>query len=259
MTSAENEPGADRRKGVQSVDHAFSILRVMEAAERPLAVREIAERLAMPASKVHHYLVSLVRSGALRQTANGAYDLGNFALHLGLSALRRLDPVERGNAAAESLRNETGEAVFVAVWGSHGPTIIRYFEGFLPVTVEIRAGLVLPLLSSATGRVFLTWGHDSQIGPVLAREQQLPDYDAQKIRRDTESAGLGRVEGDLLPRIASISAPVFDRDGRLAFAITALGWLEDFDTRPDGAIARTLIAAAGRLSGELGYSPRKSE
>ena len=246
----------DTRKGVQSVELAFSILRVMEAAERALAVKEIAGRLDMPASKVHHYLVSLVRSGVLCQNSAGTYDLGPFALHLGLSALRRLDPIERGNAAAEALRDETGEAVFIAVWGSHGPTIVRYFEGFRPVTVEIRAGLVLPVLSSATGRVFLAWGHENQLTPVLEREQRAAKSTVKKIRATTKADGIGRVEGDLLPRIAALSAPVFDRDKRLALSLTSLGWIGKFDVSPDGPVAQALLEAARQLSSELGYAAR---
>lgn len=244
----------DTRKGVQSVDLAFAILTVMEAAERALAVKEIAERMAMPASKVHHYLVSLVRSGVLRQNPDGAYDLGPFALQLGLSSLRRLDPIERSNQAALALRDITGEATFIAVWGSHGPTIVRYFEGFQPVTVEVRAGLVLPVATSATGRVFLAWGGEALVDPVVTREPHVGSARIEAMRTETRSMGLGRVDGDLLPRIASLSAPVFDRDGHLALAITVLGWSGDFDADPAGAVAKPLLRATAQLSHDLGYS-----
>lgn len=247
-------PARDTRKGVQSVDLAFAILAVMEAAERALAVKEIAERMAMPASKVHHYLVSLVRSGVLRQTPDGAYDLGPFALQLGLSSLRRLDPIERSNHAAQALRDATGEATFIAVWGSHGPTIVRYFEGFQPVTVEVRAGLVLPVATSATGRVFLAWGGEALVNPIVAREPDIAADRIDAVRIETRAMGLGRVDGDLLPRIASLSAPVFDRDGHLALAITVLGWSGDFDTDPEGAVARPLLQATAQLSRDLGFS-----
>ena len=210
----------------------------------------------MPPSKVHHYLVSLVRSGVLRQNGNGSYDLGPFALHLGMSALRRLDVIAVASRAAESLRDRTGEAVFIAVWGSHGATIVRYFEGFKPVTVEVRAGLVLPVLTSATGRVFLAWGNAGQVESVARNERATPDHEIEALRARTRSDGLGRVDGDLLPRIASLSAPVFDRDDRLALALTSLGWVEDFDTDPAGETAMVLREAAASLSRELGNTTR---
>ncbi len=256
MSDSPKNPPADTRKGVQSVDHAFAILRAMEASDRPLAVKELSEATGMPPSKVHHYLVSLVRSGVLRQNGNGNYDLGPFALHLGMSALRRLDMIALASRAAETLRDRTGEAVFIAVWGSHGATIVRYFEGFKPVTVEVRAGLVLPVLTSATGRVFLAWGSAGQVETVARGEQPTTVEEIEALRQQTRSHGLGRVDGDLLPRIASLSAPVFDRDDRLALALTSLGWLEEFDTDPSGETATVLKEAAASLSRELGNTSR---
>lgn len=249
---ASADPRLDTRKGVQSVDHAFAILRVMEATDRSLSVKELSERCDMPPSKVHHYLVSLVRSGVAEQNASGNYGLGPFALHLGLSALRRLDVIDLGSKTAEALRDETGEAVFIAVWGSHGPTIVRYFEAFRPVTVEVRAGLVLPVLSSATGRVFLTWGSAGQVDEIAKREPHMSPDDIEKLKAETKECGLGRVEGDLLPRVASLSAPVFDRDNRLVMALTSLGWVEAFDSDPTGKTAHALKRAANALSRELG-------
>ena len=247
---------SDTRKGVQSVEHAFAILKVMEASERALSVKELSESCAMPPSKVHHYLVSLVRSGVASQNSSGNYELGPFALHLGMSALRKLDVVALGSRTAETLRDDTGEAVFIAVWGSHGATIVRYFEGFRPVTVEVRAGLVLPVYSSATGRVFLTWGNANQVAEIAKREQPVTESQVDTLRAQTLKTGLGQVEGDLLPRIASLSAPVFDRDGRLALALTSLGWVEDFNCDPSGETAIALKAAAHMLSKELGHTGR---
>jgi len=250
-----NEPN-DTRKGVQSVDHAFAILKIMEANDRPLAVKELSSLSGMAPSKVHHYLVSLARSGVIQQNDRGEYDLGPFALQIGMSALRRLDVIALASRAAETLRNETGNATFIAVWGSHGATIVRYFEGFKPVTVEVRAGLVLPVHTSATGRVFLTWGNPEQVEKIASGEQTTNAEEVRSIRQQTKTTGLGKVMGDLLPRIASLSAPVFDRENRLVLALTSLGWTEQFDTDPHGENAAALKAAAKSLCQALAHSPR---
>ena len=248
----QNAPTVDDRKGVQSVDRAFDLLRVFEESEQPLGVKDISEATGMTPSQVHHYLVSLTRSGAIAQRPDGRYELGVFTLQLGLAALRRLEPVERAVQAARALRDETGEATFIALWGSHGATIIRYFEGFQPVTVEIRAGLTMPLIGSATGHVFLTWLTDQTTAEFLSSDA---GADAQAIKEATKAAGLGHVHGDLLPRISALSAPVFDRDGRLAFSMTTLGWIDAFDDSLDGTLAHRLRAASSDLSTALGYAP----
>jgi len=251
--SIKSDTNEDTRKGVQSVDQAFHILSVFEKSDRPLAIKELAEALDMPASKIHHYLVSLVRSKVLRQTVDGAYDLGSFALHLGLSAMRKLEPIERAATAARSLRDSTGEAVFISVWGSFGPTIIRYYEGFQPVTVEIRAGLVLPLATSATGKVFLSWGAEASMADTIKREKISKSF-LKETKQETIKNGLGSVEGELLPRISSLSAPVFDKDNRLALSLTMLGWMGEFEIELDSQNATALLGASQALSSELGHS-----
>lgn len=230
------------------MERAFDILRIVEASAGSVGVAEIAQALDSSPSKVHHYLVSLVRCGALRQTGRGAYDLGATSLGLGLSALSRLDAVDRTCEAAETLRDDIGEAVFVAVWGNRGPTIIRYFEGFRPLTVEARAGLVLPIATSATGRVFLAWGNDGQVMPLVEEH----DLDLEQLREHARSYGVGHVDGDLLPRIASLSAPVFSYGTGLSLAMTVLGWSGDFDSAPDGKTADALKSTCAKLSQEFG-------
>ncbi|MEP5762022.1 MAG: IclR family transcriptional regulator [Litoreibacter sp.] len=250
LSSPDANTLIDDRKGVQSVDRAFEILRAFEQSELPHGVKDIATTTGMTPSQVHHYLVSLTRSGAIAQRPDGQYELGVFTLQLGLSALKRLEPVERAVQAARAFRDATGEATFIALWGSHGATIIRYFEGFQPVTVEIRAGLTMPLVGSATGHVFLTWMSEQATGDFIPQGVNTDD-----IKAVTRAAGLGHVHGTLLPRISSLSAPVFDRDGRLAFSMTTLGWIDVFDDNLGGALANQLKDASKTLSRALGHAP----
>jgi len=254
------EPPDDGRKGVQSVDIAFSILRVLESAEKPLSLGELAARAEQQPSKVHHYLVSLTRNGIVAQNAAGHYDLGPFSLQLGLSALSRLDTIEQSTEAITAFRDETGEAAFVAVWGNRGPTIVRYVEGSHPVTVEVRAGLVLPLLTSATGHVFVTWLAEAKWAPIARWEQDSGGVDprataktVQVVQKRTRGQRLAVIDGDLLPRIAAISAPVFGYDGTLVCALTALGWRGELSLSPDSETSRKLIATSEKLSRTLGF------
>jgi len=248
----------DGRKGVQSVDTAFSILRVLEHSGRPLSLGDLAALAGQPRSKVHHYLVSLLRNKVVSQNAAGHYDLGAFAFQLGLSALSRLDAIEEASKAAISFRDETGEAAFVAVWGNRGPTIVRYVEGVNALTVEVRAGLVMPLLTSATGQIFLSWLPEIKWTGVARLE--LPGEAVAAVTRQTSSIrdkvrnqGVASTNGGVLPRIAALSVPVFGQDGMLSLALTALGWRGEFSTSPTSATARRLIAAGNALSKRLGH------
>jgi len=72
----------------------------------------------------------------------------------------------------------------------------------------------------------------------------------------SQLAGYGWVDGDLLPRIAAISAPVFDNDNRLVLALTVLGWTAELNISQDSDTVQTLISVADDLSLELGCKPK---
>jgi hypothetical protein len=62
---------------------------------------------------------------------------------------------------------------FIAVMGNKGPTIVRIEEPGLPVTVNARVGSVMPLLWSATGRVFLGLLDESSVEALAQEELQM--------------------------------------------------------------------------------------
>src|ERR1700733_16306068 len=82
------------QQGVQSIEVGGRILQALARAPRPQMLRDLAAAAGMPAAKAHRYLVSFARMGLVEQQADtGLYDLGSFALELGLGALARLEPV----------------------------------------------------------------------------------------------------------------------------------------------------------------------
>jgi len=70
--------------------------------------------------------------------------------------------------------------------------------------------------------------------------------------------GLSVVDGQVLPDICSLTAPVFGHDYDLAASPTVLGVTGVIDSSMGGAPARTLRLAARELSERLGWqsSPR---
>ena len=254
----------DDRKGIQSVEYAFRILQVMQAAAGPLAIKDIAAALDEQPSKIHHYLVSLSRAGVVAQRqASERYVLGDVALQLGLAALTLLDPSEMAFEAAQAFREATGESTFVSVFGNRGPTIVRYMEGRRSLIVEVRTGFVLPLLTSATGHVYLSWLPEEQWLSVARLERPALKSAAafqKEVRtaatiKATRANGVGSVIGGLLPRVSALSVPIFDRDGRVVMTLSALGWTEEFNADPKGALALELKKAGARISTSLGSRP----
>ena len=256
---------ASDRQGIQSVEVGFRLLRVLAATNRPMMLRDIAKGAAMPAAKAHRYMVSFLRVGIVEQDASsGRYDLGSYALELGLSGLGRLDPVRLSGPILEALCEEIQETVALAVWGNHGATIVRIVDAGGPITITLRSGTVLPLCKSATGRAFAAFYRSPFLKKMLDDELK-ETSDASKtaitiVRRQLEKSlteirdhGIARATGSLTPGINGFSAPVFDHTGSMVAAITSLGTMGEFNVEWDSPVAKAMMNAAQSLSLRLGH------
>jgi DNA-binding IclR family transcriptional regulator len=153
------------------------LLQALAASPRAMMLRDLAAAADMSPAKAHRYLVSFQRLGAVTQDAvSQRYDLGPFALQLGLAGLNRLDPVRKARPILSQLRDEIDQTAGIAVWGNHGPTIVHWEESSHPVSASLRLGDVMPMLNSATGRLY---------GAYLSRRQTLPLIERELATRGT--------------------------------------------------------------------------
>ncbi len=273
-TKAEDkDPEGDgpQRAGIQSVEVGFSLLQVLAASGGPLMLRDLAAAAGMNAAKAHRYLVSFQRLALVVQDAGTTrYDLGPAALKLGLASLARLDSVKLARQRIGPLMEDIGQTLALAVWGNQGPTMVHWEESPQAITVNLRLGDVMPLLSSATGLCFLAFmglGRKTSgnrlallLKDEMARTQKagrndVPSTMAEVTKKleEIRQRGIGRVVNTLMPGVAGFCAPVFDADGHMVLGMVALGSLANFDSAWEGQVAKPLKAAAAQLSADLGF------
>src|SRR3569832_2915624 len=236
------------RAGIQSVEVGFALLEVLSQAQGPLMLRDLAAAAGMSAAKAHRYLVSFQRLQLVVQDASSTrYDLGPASLKLGLASLSRMDAVKLARERVTDLMEEIGHTVALAVWGNQGPTVVHWEETPQAVTVNLRLGDVMPLLSSATGRCFAAFVSKDAITPMLkeevARAQKLRRADvpatlaeARALLDEVRHRGVARVVDTLLPGIVGFCAPVFDADGHFALGVVTIGPAGAFGAAWKGAV-----------------------
>src|SRR5579859_529840 len=109
------------RSGIQSIEVGFRLLDVLTHEPRAMMLRDLAQRAGMSPAKAHRYLVSFLRLGVVAQDPlSGRYELGGFALQLGLARLARVDAVKLARIALAELRDRLDLTVGIAVWGNQG-------------------------------------------------------------------------------------------------------------------------------------------
>lgn len=254
------------QRSIQSIETGFALVAALVAHGKPMTLRDLSKAAHMTAAKAHPYLVSFIRVGLVQQDPiTSQYELGPFALQMGLAALRHLAPVRVALPELSQLASELGHTLALAVLGSHGPTIIHITEASYPVHVNLRPGTVMSMLHTATGQVFAAWlppkvaqhyiereaGDAAVVTHVLAPR---PDRATQEaLLAEVRAHGMARALGNPLPGIDALSVPVFDHTGNIVLVITALGPTGHFDAHWNGAIASALLTCAHRISERLGH------
>ncbi|RQS70440.1 IclR family transcriptional regulator [Burkholderia sp. Bp8963] len=264
---AAGDGGEKVRSGIQSIEVGFRLLDVLTSEPRAMMLRDLAQRAGMSPAKAHRYLVSFSRLGVVSQDpVSGRYELGGFALQMGLARLARVDGVKLARIALTELRDRLDQTVGIAVWGNQGPTIVHWMESSHPAKASLKLGDVMPLLGSATGLLFAAYLPPGKTAAMIEREladtRRSPHHGGPRTRAEVDAVladvrthQAARVEGMLLPTIHAFCMPVFDAVGELALAILALGHEGTFDIAWGGEIDTALRECAQKLSYELGYSP----
>jgi DNA-binding IclR family transcriptional regulator len=254
---------APAQRGIQSIEVGGQLLRALAHAGRPLPLKDLAATAGMAAAKAHPYLVSFGKIGLVEQDrASGRYGLGPLALQLGLMSLQQADPVRIATPLIEDLAAASGHTVAIAVWGTHGPTIVRLAESPAAVHVNMRHGTVFSITGTASGQLFAAWLGEAA-RPLYEAERRaagarsLPAWTqfAARTLAEVRAQGLARADGAVVAGVSALAAPVLDHRGQIVLALTAIGPSAALDTRWDGTLAALLRQAAQAASARLGWQP----
>lgn len=180
--------------------------------------------------------------------------------------IARLKAVRIATRAMVELSDDLDETLGLGVWGNYGPTIVRWEEASKPVSDNLRTGLVLPVLTSATGLAFAAWLPRQSTGPFVDAEfmqdaggnfypdplrlpQQLELFRAEGYVRLVGTDEFTELYGE---SISAVSVPVFDADGAMVLALTAIGSRDRLDTSPHGRLVSGLRRCSAGISQRIG-------
>ena len=261
IPSAPSLYDVPERRGVQSVEIGYRILRTVQDADGAISLGEIARRAGLAASAVHNYLVSLQRTGLIASQGRGSYRIGPAAFSLGLVALRQLDGFDVARAGAETLRDKCGATVTLCVWGDQGPVVMFKQDALTHGALDIRPGLLLPPLGSAAGRAFVASLEPSATAAVLARHDAGdPVGQADEVRQlRLDFARCGYARQDFFGGMSgyrALAAPIWDDANEPRYVLVALAPVAEFAGARDEAFAAALLASADDIGAMLGR-PRR--
>jgi DNA-binding IclR family transcriptional regulator len=246
---------------VQVLDRTIAVLQAVADSDTDLAAAEIARQLRLHKSTVHRLLVVLEHYRLIKKGPEGTYRLGTRLIELGESAIARLRLSDHAQAFLRELSNQTGEGAHVTILSGSEMLSIAHVEGRWSLQSLTRTGQRTLVHCTAAGKAVLAFLSDDACDEVIARlpftrmtRRTIVKPSAYKLElMRVRDAGYAVDDEEFEEGLRCVGAPVFDHRGHVVASISTAAPV--FRLRKDRLpeVARLVIAAAQRLSEDLGY------
>jgi IclR family KDG regulon transcriptional repressor len=216
----------EEKKTVRAVERALDVLSCfIEKSEWGLS--EIAVRIGLHKSTVHRLLATLDDRGfVVRDGGTEKYRLGLRILELSSNLSRSDDPSVVLLPDMEKLRDELGETVSLYVRDKNERVRIQAVQSTQAIRRVAAVGARLPLSVGASSKVLLAFAEAAIRSAALADPGWPASLDRSHYHRqleEIESAGYATSFEEREPGAAAVSAPIFNRSGKLVAALAVSG------------------------------------
>jgi len=251
---------------VPGLHRGLIALEIVASAQEPLSISEIAAELKLTRSSTFRLVYTLLQMGFLAESGKSKhYELGPRVLNIGFSYLASQSIIELAKPELERLRDETSVTSHLAIRDERSVLYLSCMQtrsGFLS---NMNVGSRVPAYASPMGWYLLSQLPDHELarlmgkGPFQALTDQSPTTFQTLVETIRKISGQPCFvsHGVLEAGGASVSAPVFDREGRIVAAIDISGPISAFELdHLETRYADAVVDAAQRISARLGYVRR---
>lgn len=248
----------ESKNSIQVIERMMTLLDVLAASPEPLGLKQLAAGSGLHPSTTHRILASMAQARFVERHDGGSYRLGIRLLELGHLVKTRINLREIALPYMQSLHEDVGEAVNLAVRRDDQIVYIeRTSSGRAKVRVVYLVGDSAPLHLTSIGKLFLAdagpeWTRayakrtglpgktDHSLTTLSALEKDLDWVRRHKMANDLEEAELG---------LRCIAAPIRDDEGVLQAGLSISAPTERH--RPDWS--QKVESTAAAISRALGH------
>ena len=228
--------------GVGVLDKAVLVLE--SAARAPVGLADLVTATGLPRATAHRLAMALQQHRLLVRDESGRWALGSRLSELAQAAPDRL--LAAAGPVLSRLRDRSGESAQLYRRYGDERVCVAAAEGTSGLRTAVPVGTRLPMTAGSAAQVLAAWVEPAEFGGLAADAPFGPRALAE-VRRRGWAYSVAQRE----PGVASVSAPVRARDGRVVAAISVSGPIERLGRRPGPHFAPLVTAAAADLAGHL--------
>ena len=250
------------RGGVQSIGRGFAIMEEIARNRDGISLAELSKRVGLHNSTTFHLVKTLVSLGYVRQLKDSKrYRIGRPLFALAASALDEIEMMSLATPVLDDLARATGESAHFSVPMGDAVVVLARTSGPGAFQMTDRVGVVRPAHCTALGKIILAALAPGQFESYLKRAE-LKAYTPKSIttaerltREIAEARRVGQAidDGEFDAEVRCVAVPVRDFSGRVVGAIGISGPVWRLSIEALQKRARSVRAAADRLSREFGY------
>lgn len=258
ISPAEPLSEAGSRHTIPVIDRMMDLLAVLE--HRPGAsITALKAELGLPRTTVYRILNTLQAHGMVRRDGDGAYWLGRRILSLATQVVEEGDVSIAAVAQPflDRIATDLGNSAKVSILDAEGVLVIAVAQGKRDYALTVTVGQRMPIHAGAAGKLLFAYAPRQQQDAWLSRplhvftSRTMTDpkrllAEASRIRR----AGWAQDRGESAPSIFAFAAPIWDRAGRVAAALS-LPFLLGTEASRMEALKTATIDTAWQISAAL--------
>jgi IclR family transcriptional regulator, KDG regulon repressor len=253
----------DSAEKAQLLSRAVRILDCFTQDRPELGVREISRLAAVPSSATGRLMTAMRELGILSQNpTTKAYSIGPRVLTWAGTYLSTSDIRNVAYPHLKNLHDATGETISLYILDGNERVCIERLESTRNVRfVAPRVGRHLPLHAGSAGKVMLAFLPEWRQIEILNAGplKQLTEktiIDPQQLREEMaqiREQGYAVSNGEWILDASGIAAPIFDRGGEIAAALTISGPTQRFTAEVLLEYISQVASISTAISKGLGY------
>lgn len=240
---------------VKPVSRAFQILRFLSETGVPVRAVNVARAMSMHNSTCFNILRTMVAEGVLEFNAESK----TYSIGIGLVKLLGSTLADNNRLGAVTpLLHDIAErfGVTATLWRRVPPDrIVLVAVAYTPggFRIHMGEGQRLPMLGGATGRLVAAFGDftkdEVEEGFRKVRWGRPLSFDSYwRGVRAAKKNGWAVDDGDFSQGVLIVDAPVFDRQGELAYSISTVTFRAQQDEAAIAKVGKELVAASRKMA-----------
>jgi len=240
----------------------MDILESVALQKNGVGLTELSREIGMPKSTLFRYLVTLERRGYVsRDRLTGRYELGLELFQLASMAVARHSVREMVLPLMHSLLDRFSETVNLGIMEGGEVLYLEILESPQAMKMSSRVGSRDYAHATSLGKAMLAFLPEGEVEEVV-RVHGLPPRTERTITtleglkeelRKVKERGYALDDGENEPTARCVGAPIFNRFGEVAGALSLSGPAHRFSEARIEAMGQALMEATSRISERMRY------